>query len=303
MISSVFLGTPAASIPSLRALAAGTELRLVVTRPDSPRGRSGRARPSPVKVAAESLGIPVAAPAGRLELQETLAGMAPVDVGVVAAFGMILSPGALAVPASGFLNVHFSLLPRWRGAAPVERAILSGDTRTGVSLMAMDEGLDTGPVVATEAVAIGETETGGELTDRLAELGADLLTRHLADFVRGRLLPTPQPSNGVTYAHRITTDEANLEATSPSTDLLRAVRAFSPRPGARFANGRLKVWRARPTDLAREDPGRLFLEGGLLCMGTGDRPIALLEVQAPGGRRMDGAAWARGHRSDLGSLA
>jgi methionyl-tRNA formyltransferase len=302
VISSVFLGTPAASIPSLRALAKVTDLRLVVTRPDKPRGRSGRARPSPVKEAAASLGIRVAEPAGRIELEETLAGIVPVDVGVVAAFGVILSPIALALPAYGFLNIHFSLLPRWRGAAPVERAILSGDEATGVSLMVMDEGLDTGPVVASEVIPIGATETSGELTARLADLGAQLLTRHLDDFIRDRLSPIPQPAAGVTYAARITTEEANLSATWPSDTLLRSVRAFSPRPGARFGDGTLKVWRATATDLDEDAPGRLFVEGGLLCLGTGDRPIALREVQPAGGRKMDGAAWARGRRGELGWL-
>ncbi len=200
------------------------------------------------------------------------------------------------------MNVHFSLLPRWRGAAPVERAILTGDEATGVSLMVMDEGLDTGPVVAAEVISIGATETSGELTARLAELGAQLLKSHLADFVGGRLSPIPQPAAGASYAARITTAEANLSATWPSSTLLRAVRAFSPRPGARFGEGALKVWRATATDLNQEAPGRLFLEGGLLCLGTGDHPIALREVQASGGRKMDGAAWARGRRGDLGWL-
>ena len=302
MISTVFLGTPPASIPTLQALASLTDLRLVVTRPDKPRGRSGRARPSPVKEAATDLGLPLAEPVGRAELEEVLREAAPFDLGVVVAFGMILRPAALSVPSRGFVNVHFSLLPRWRGAAPVERAILSGDEHTGVTLMVVEEGLDTGPVVATQMVRIDPIETAGELTARLADLGADLLTRHVIDFVGGRVNPVPQAATGATYADRITTQEADLNATRPSSTLLRAVRAYSPRPGARFGEGALKVWRAGQTDLDEQPPGRLFIEGDRLCLGTADRPIELIEVQAPGGKRMTGAAWARGRSGDLGRL-
>jgi methionyl-tRNA formyltransferase len=262
VISSVFLGTPAASIPTLQAVASLTDLRLIVTRPDKPRGRSGRPSPSPVKEAATDLGLPVAEPAGRAELEEVLTEAAPFDLGVVVAFGMILRPAALSVPSRGFVNVHFSLLPRWRGAAPVERAILSGDEKTGVTLMVMEEGLDTGPVVAAQTIQIDPTETAGELTARLADLGADLLSRHLMDFVRGEVIPVPQAASGATYADRITTHEAELSATWPSSALLRAVRAYSPRPGARFGQGALKVWRAGQTDLDQQPPGRLLSRDG-----------------------------------------
>ncbi|MGZ8786011.1 MAG: methionyl-tRNA formyltransferase [Acidimicrobiia bacterium] len=302
MITTVFLGTPATSIPTLRAVASQTDLRLVVTRPDRPRGRSGRLRPSPVKEAATDLGLPVAQPSGRGELEQVLTEAAPFTIGVVVAFGMILSPAALSVPSRGFINVHFSLLPRWRGAAPVERGILSGDEEIGVTLMLMDEGLDTGPVVATKATSINPTETAGELTMRLADLGADLLSRHVTDFARGLVVAVPQATSGVTYANRLTTDEANLSATAPSAVLVRAVRAYAPRPGARFGEGALKVWRAGHTDLDRQPAGRLFVEHGRLCLGTADHPIELIEVQAPGGKRMSGAAWARGRPGDLGQL-
>ena len=302
MTTTVFFGTPAASLPTLNKVAALTDLRLVVTRPDKPRGRSGRAEPSPVKEAATVLGTPLAQPSSRRDLEEVLARVAPFDLGVVVAFGMILPPVALAVPDHGFVNLHFSLLPRWRGAAPVERAILAGDEETGVTLMVMDEGLDTGPVVATAATSISATETAGELTARLAHLGADLLARHVGALGRGRVAAAPQPPSGATYADRITTAEAELSATWSSKVLLRAVRAFSPRPGARFGEGALKVWRAGPTVLDQDTPGRLFLDGRRLCLGTADRPIELIEVQAPGGKRMDGAAWARGRQRDLGWL-
>jgi methionyl-tRNA formyltransferase len=302
VISTVFLGTPEASVPTLRAAAALTTVRLVVTRPDKPRGRSGKARPAPVKEAATSLGIPVEQPSNRRELDEVLARMAPFDLGVVVAFGMILSPAALMTPDAGFANVHFSVLPRWRGAAPVERAILSGDETTGVTLMRMDEGLDTGPVLATVLTPIGATETAGELTDRLAKLGADLFGGYVTDPEWRNRVPAPQTETGATYAERITAAEANLAANRPSVELLRAIRAYAPRPGARFGGGALKVWRAGPTELEHNTPGRLSLEDRRLCLGTADQPIELIEVQAPGGRRMDGTAWARGRHGDLGWL-
>jgi methionyl-tRNA formyltransferase len=300
VIPTIFLGTPAASIPSLRALSSLTDLRLIITRPDKPQGRSGRVRPSPVKEAATELGIPVAQPSRPDELYEALTDAAPLAVGVVVAFGMILSPEALRVPKRGFINVHFSLLPRWRGAAPVERAILAGDEVTGVTLMVMDQGLDTGPVVASQKTAIDQAETAGELAIRLADLGARLLVEHLIDYWEGRTVLRPQPSNGTIYAGRITTDEAFLTPTSSSTELLRAVRAYSPRPGARLADRALKVWKAAPTELGAVAPGQLRFDGRRLYLGTADHPIELVEVQPSGGRRMSGAAWARGRQGELG---
>lgn len=300
---TVFLGTPAASIPSLLALSSHTELRLVVTRPDQPRGRSGRPRPSPVKETAVDLGVPVAQPSSPEELEGVLREATPFDVGVVVAFGMILRAAALSIPKRGFVNVHFSLLPRWRGAAPVERAILAGDGTTGVTLMGIDEGLDTGPVIAAQRTPVAPDESAGELTARLADLGADLLMANLAQYVEGRSVPRPQSSDGACYANRISTDEAVIEASWPSVEVLRAVRAFSPRPGARFAKGKLKIWKAAPTELQRIETGRLEFDGSRLYLGTSDHPIELVEVQAPGGKPMSGAAWARGRRGDLGRLA
>ena len=302
MISTVFLGTPSAGIPSLQTVASLTNVQLVVTRPDKPRGRSGRARPSPIKEAAAELGIQVAQPSSREELEEALSEVDSFDVGVVVAFGMILRPAALATGRTGFVNVHFSILPRWRGAAPVERAILAGDTTSGVTLMVIDEGLDTGPVLAVESTPIGPDETAGELTGRLSQLGSGLLAEHLVSYVEGNLIAHPQPSDGITYAARISTEEAVVEASWPAAELLRAVRAYSPRPGARFAGGRLKVWKASPTDEEALPVGLLEFDGHRLLMGTGDHPIELVEVQPAGGKRMSGAAWARGRQGDLGRM-
>ena len=275
---------------------------MVITRPDKPRGRSGRARPSPVKERAEQMGLTVAQPSSREELEELLFQAAPFDVGVVVAFGMILRPAALDIPKRGFVNLHFSLLPRWRGAAPVERAILSGDERTGVTLMVMDEGLDTGPILAQAATSIEPAETSGELTSRLADLAAGLLSQQLGDYADGDATAVPQPAIGATYADRITAGEADLSAASPSAALLRAVRAYSPRPGARFGDGALKVWRAAPTEVVPLPAGHLVFDGRRVYLGTADRPIELVEVQAPGGKRMSGAAWARGRQETLGRL-
>lgn len=303
MTSSVFLGTPAASIPSLRCLTSFTDVKLVITRPDKPRGRSGRARPSPVKEAAIELGLRVEQPFRRGELEEALARAAPIEVGVVVAFGMILRPAVLRIPNHGLVNVHFSLLPRWRGAAPVERAILAGDEATGVTLMVMDEGLDTGPVLASRRTTIAPQETAGMLTTRLADLGADVLSEHLMAFVEGRLEAHPQALEGISYADRIVSAEAVISPTWSAIDLLRAVRAYAPRPGARFTDGRLKVWEAAPTEAGAIPVGALHFDGHHLLLGTADSPIALVEVQPAGGKRMSGAAWARGHQGDLGRLA
>jgi methionyl-tRNA formyltransferase len=257
----VYLGTPAEAVPPLRALvAAGHEVRLVVSRPDKRRGRGGGVAPSPVKAAALELGIPVT---DRVDdVCEVGA-----ELGVVVAFGQLIKPHVLArVP---MVNVHFSLLPRWRGAAPVERAILAGDRETGVCLMALDEGLDTGPVYACERVAIGDDETAAELRDRLVALG----TRMLCDLLAGPL-PEPRPQSGEpTYAAKIAPEELRLDWSRPAEELVRVVRVGGA--WTTFRGRRLKVHRAR--------------------VGPDGR-LELLEVQPEGGRRMSFADWARGAR-------
>ncbi|HZJ48427.1 MAG TPA: methionyl-tRNA formyltransferase, partial [Acidimicrobiia bacterium] len=192
---SVFLGTPSAAVPSLAALIDVTDVELVVTRPDRARGRSGKPAPPPVKVAAFEWGIPVSQPDGRSDLERVLR-EADADVGVVVAYGRILTAAALDSFPSGFVNVHFSLLPRWRGAAPVERAILSGDDATGVTLMQIDEGLDTGPVIAAIETPIGSDETGGSLSGRLSYLGALMIDDTIPDFLAGNLETAPQLRTG-----------------------------------------------------------------------------------------------------------
>ena len=291
----VFLGSPADSVPPLRALvAAGHEVALVVTQPDRRRGRGSGSSPSAVKAAALELGLPVVTPARASDAVADVASSGA-TLGVVVAYGQILRPDFLAALPDGFVNLHFSLLPRWRGAAPVERAILAGDAETGVCLMQVEEGLDTGGVYASARVAIGADETAGELRARLVEAGTKLLTDRLAD-VPGAV---PEPQVGEpTYADKLTVDEFAIDATRSAAELARLVRAGNPRPGAwcTVAGRRVKVWKARaagavvalpaaPTPGQLSSHGHLFLREGLL---------ELLEVQPEGKRRMTGAAFVAG---------
>ena len=269
--SLVYLGTPAMSVPPLRALhAAGFDVRLVVTNPDTRRGRGSGTAPSPVKAAAVELGIPVSHTVD--DVLETGA-----DLGVVVAFGRIIRPNVLeALP---MVNLHFSLLPRWRGAAPVERAILAGDERTGVDLMVVEEGLDTGGVHARVELDVGADETAEELRARLVESGTQLLVSSLES---GLGEPTPQVGEPV-YAHKLGSDDLRIDWSAPAEEIHRQVRvggAWTTLGGERF-----KVWR---TSLGPADGG--------VVHPTGTTPIELLEVQPAGKARMDAAAWANGAR-------
>lgn len=267
----VYLGSPALSVPPLRALHdAGFEVALVVTNPDRRRGRGSGTAPTPVKAAALELGLPVSH-----DVDDVLD--ADADLGVVVAFGQIIRPHVLdALP---MVNLHFSLLPRWRGAAPVERAILAGDTVTGVDLMDVAEGLDTGDVRARIELPIGPDETADELRARLVEAGTELLVRSLSDG-----LPTAEPQTGEpTYAHKIGPDDLEIDWDEPAATIHRKVRvggAWTTRDGDRF-----KIWR---TSLEPTGAGMLH--------PTGDGHIELLEVQPAGKPRLDAAAWANGAR-------
>lgn len=267
----MFLGTPALAVPPLRALvAAGIEVPLVVSQPDRRRGRGAAVTPSPVKAAALELGLPVSH-----DVDDVLE--AGADLGVVVAFGRLIRPHVLA--ALPMVNLHFSLLPRWRGAAPVERAILAGDDRTGVDLMVVEEGLDTGGIVRRAEVAIGPDETLDELRARLVEVGSDLLVEEL-----GRGLGQPHPQEGEpTYAAKIDPAELRIDWTRPALDVHRRVRLG----GAWTTHGgrRLKVWRTHVPP-AGEGP----------IVSAGDGPVELVEVQPEGKARMSAAAWANGAR-------
>ena len=303
-IRAAFLGTPAAAIPALQALHAIADVEVVFTRPDRPRGRSKAPVPSPVKLAAGDLGLSVAQPTSKEELGEVLAGIPSLDVAVLVAYGMIIPEEVLEVPAKGFVNIHFSLLPRWRGAAPVQRAIAEGDPATGVTLMRMDAGLDTGGIISEEEVAISQEDNTDTLTDRLAALGAEVLTRDLQKYLDGELRVRQQSSTGVTYAAKVLPEEARLDLTEDQESLHGAIRAFNPQPGAfaKYEDDRLKIWIAEPRSLGKLSPGELEVVTDELLLGTGTTALALVEVQPAGKRRMSGVDWARGRRGELGRL-
>lgn len=296
-----FMGTPAAAVPSLSAVAAVHEVVGVYTRRDRPKGRGRRVAPSPVKEAAAESGLTILQPRSLRSPEEVdrLRELRPQVVTVVA-FGMLLPPEILAVPDHGCVNVHFSLLPRWRGAAPVEHAVMAGDAQTGVTTMRMDEGLDTGPILLQESTAIGPDDTTGTLTDRLAGLGARLLLETLTGLEAGELAPTPQPSEGVTIAPRIEREAALLDPALTATELERRVRAMSPSPGAYlwFRERRLKVSSSEVVPGSGQ-AGRI-VDAERLEIQTGADRLRLLEVQPEGKRRMDAEAFVRGYRPEAG---
>jgi methionyl-tRNA formyltransferase len=293
---AAFFGTPVAAVPSLAALADVADVELVVTRPDARRGRTREKTPPAVKAAAIAWGFPVLQPLDHDAMLRTLAPLR-LDIAVVVAFGWILRPELLAATRLGFLNVHFSLLPRWRGAAPVERAILAGDASTGVSLMQIDAGLDTGPVIAVIETPIADDETGGSLTARLSHLGAQLIDDALPGYAAGGIQPAPQMEAGASRAHPLTVAEARIDATVDADTAARMVRAFTPRPGAwLMADGqRLKVWKAAvsPTPIT---PNRIEIVGGIPAAGLSRGSLELLAVQVPGKAVMSGIDWANGRR-------
>ncbi|KAB7627243.1 methionyl-tRNA formyltransferase [Alkalilimnicola sp. S0819] len=302
----VFAGTPDFAVPPLRALlAAGHEVLGVYTQPDRPAGRGRKLRPGPVKQLALEHGLPVHQPRSLrdAQAQAELAALAP-ELMVVVAYGLILPAEVLAIPALGCLNIHASLLPRWRGAAPIHRALLAGDTRTGVSIMRMDEGLDTGAVLAEAALPIEPEDTTGVLHDKLARLGAELLVESLPAYARGDLPARPQPQDGVSYAEKLSKAEARLDWTRPAEALARQVRAFNPWPVAQFQRQgeTFRVWEARAlADVAPPPPGRVLAAGREgLDVATGDGVLRLLRLQGPGGKPLavadflNGRPWVAG---------
>jgi methionyl-tRNA formyltransferase len=295
-----FMGTPDFSVPILQALVtAGHDIAAVYSQPPRPAGRGHRPQPSPVQAFAESLGLAVRHPAkldaaAAAEFQELT-----LDVAVVAAYGLILPQSVLAAPRLGCINVHASLLPRWRGAAPIHRALLAGDTETGVTIMQMDAGLDTGDMLLAEREAIAFDDTTGSLHDRLAALGGRLIVRALADAAAGALRPLKQPEEGVTYAHKIAKAEAAIAWAQPADAIARRVRAFDPFPGATFqARGEtIKLWRAQVERLDIEAaPGTaVAVDGQQLVVACADGALALLDVQRPGGKRGPVGHWLQAH--------
>jgi len=293
---ALFLGTPAAAIPTLAALGGVVDVIGVVTQPDASRGRGKRKAAPPVKQAAEEWGIPVMQPATAPDLL-TVVRSAHCDIGVVVAYGRILEADVLAVPLFGLINVHFSLLPRWRGAAPVERAILAGDESTGVSIMKLDRGLDTGPVIAVREIQIDADDTAGGVTARLAHIGADLLIDSINDYVAGRRVPAPQILGAGKLAPRLTTAEAQMAGSTEVGHAARMVRAFNPRPGAwmRVEGERLKVFTAETVGTA-VPPGTLAFPSDLPVVGFAGGSLELVSVQPAGHKIMSGEAWGNGRR-------
>ncbi|WP_309805467.1 methionyl-tRNA formyltransferase [Novosphingobium capsulatum] len=296
----VFMGTPEFAVPTLDALvAAGHEVVTVYSQPPRPAGRGKKLQPSPVHLAAERHGLPVLTPVSLKGADEQAAFAAHgADVAVVAAYGLILPAAILAAPAKGCLNVHGSLLPRWRGAAPVQRAILAGDVHTGITIMQMERGLDTGPMLATVATPVAG-KTAGELTAELATLGADLMVRVLADLAS--FTPEVQPEAGVTYAAKIDKAESRLDFAQPAEQVERQVRAFAPTPGAFFEleGERYRVLAAQV--LAGEGaPGTVLDEALTIACGQG--AIRPLTVQRAGRPAMDTAALLRGRAIPAGTV-
>lgn len=301
---TVFFGTPDSAVPSLRALVDISDVTAVVTRPDAPRGRSGRPQPSPIAQVAEEAGLTVHRPADRDQLAESIRKVGSFEVGVVVAFGMILRPEILEIPHRGYVNVHFSVLPRWRGAAPVQRAVLAGDARTGVTLMQMDRGLDTGSVISTWSTAIGTDEDAAALTHRLAVGGAEVLAANLDSYIAGRTATTRQDDTQATYAHKIESDERWIGPDRGVDEVIRTVRGLVPWPGAwlQHDTGPVRVHRARSAEHS-PPPGVVEAhDTGVIC-GFADGGIRIDRVQPAGKQAMDARDWVRGLRDGPGTFA
>jgi methionyl-tRNA formyltransferase len=314
----IFAGTPEFAAVALEALyAAGHEIALVLTQPDRPAGRGMQLQASPVKQCALRHGTPVAQPVSlRLdgkhpeiarEAHELLRAT-PHDVMVVAAYGLILPRSVLDIPPRGCINIHGSLLPRWRGAAPIHRAIEAGDAATGITIMQMEEGLDTGPMLLIESLPILDEDTTGSLHDKLAALGGKMIVEALDKLEQGRLPAVPQPEEGANYAAKIAKEEAALDFSQSAQQLARKIRAFNPFPGAtgRFGDTVVKLWQARPVAVAqRGEPGQVLsadAQSGIV-VACGEGALLLTELQKPGGKRLPAAEFLKGFALEGGRFA
>lgn len=299
----VFMGTPEFAVPALVSLLdAGFDVLSVYTAPPRPAGRGYAEGRSAVFELARARGLPLRTPASlKDEAEQRAFAEHKADAAVVAAYGLILPPAMLAAPRLGCLNVHASLLPRWRGAAPIQRAILAGDAETGITIMQMDEGLDTGAIVLQERVPIGESTTAGELEGRLAALGAGLIVEALGALDAGTIEPRPQPAQGVTYAGKLGSADGFLDWRQPAAALDRRIRALAPRPGAWFGyrGTRIKVLAAKRVAGAPGPPG-LVLDDRL-TVNCGDGALRLERLQREGRAVMDAAAFLRGFALSQGS--
>lgn len=293
----LFAGTPEFALPSLRALVkAGRTPVAVLTQPDRPAGRGKKLTASPIKEYAVAQGIPVWQPVTLKdpEIVDDLRRFDP-DLLIVVAYGLLLPAAVLAIPGQGCLNVHASLLPRWRGAAPIQQAILTGDDRTGVCLMRMDAGLDTGPVFACTETGIEADDSAGDIHDRLAAMGGKLLVQKLDDILTGCLEANPQDDTLATYAGKIRKQDAVIDWNRPAEEIARKIRAYNPVPGASFSCGdeRTKCWRAAVLDGVEGTPGIVVQTGkDGIDVTCGGGALRMLEVQHPGRRRVSAAEFA-----------
>lgn len=299
----VFLGTPEAAIPTLAALAESHDVALVVTQPDRPKGRSGRPQPSEIKKFAISAGLEVVQSESGQSLARDLESKGPFDVGAVVAYGRLLRPEVLTIPHLGMLNVHFSLLPRWRGAAPVARALMAGDTMTGVTIIQIDEGLDTGPVLTAQALDVDREIDLVTLTQRLAKMGANLLIDVIPGFLAGATLPIDQSDDGLTYASKITSADRILSVNASAEEFLNHVRGLSPKPGAVIdIDGRPhKILKAR-ISLDHAAVGSWVLKEDSVVIGVRNGAIEVDQLQPPGKTPQSGPDWARGRQVDSGRV-
>jgi len=301
---AVFMGTPRSAIPTLELLVESHDVALVVTQPDRPVGRSKTPQPPPVKRRARELGVPVAQPSGRGELHAVIADLGPLALGVVVAYGRILGPEVLDLPANGILNVHFSLLPRWRGAAPVARALMAGDEMTGVSIIRLDEGLDTGPILTAQAVDILPGETAGQLTDRLAHLGAHLLASSIPPYLQGDLVPVTQSDEGLEYAQKLDSRDRPIKMSAHPEAVVARVRGLAPEPGATLVmDGQKHQILGAVTSDAHVPPGTWTVIDGDPVFGVAGGSVVITSIKPPGRNLQSGKDWVRGRRSDQGTVA
>jgi methionyl-tRNA formyltransferase len=297
-----FLGTPEVAVPALEALVAATDVEVVavLTNPDRPKGRSRTPVPPPVKVAARAHGLPVWQPTKPAEVLDDLRTL-DLDAAAVVAYGALLPRSVLDAGGRGFVNLHFSLLPRWRGAAPVQHALRAGDRVTGVTTFVLERGMDTGPILDQVEVEIGEDEAAGQLLARLADLGAPVLVDSVRRLVAGEE-PTPQPSEGVTLAPKITPDDVAIDWSVPAQQVTDLCRSADPAPGAHttFRGRRLKVYAAPAAD-GHGEPGTVLDRSSAgVIVACGDGAVRLAEVQPEGKARMGGSGFANGYRPEPG---
>lgn len=299
----IYMGTPDFAVPALETLiGAGHDVICVYSQPPRRAGRGQKARPSPVHAFAEARGIAVRTPKSLRDPDEQAAFVAlNADAAVVAAYGLILPPPILEAPRLGCLNIHASLLPRWRGAAPIQRAILADDTETGVTIMQMDKGLDTGDILLSETVAITPETTASDLHDALAARGGPLVVEALDGLAAGSLKAAPQSESGITYAEKLSRDEGRLDWTRPAAYLARAVRAFTPWPGAWFEHdgARIKVLNAR-VETGSAPPGTIIDDR--LIVACGEDALRLLTVQRSGRAPVDTGSFLRGYDLPAGTI-